>query len=155
MESSPVQATLPWSSRDVARVTWMVGLGALGCGVAWYGASGEASDGDQLPWLTLGVAAAAFTAVGLAAWLLAALRQVRRAARGTAAVVAWEHERHLPVPDAVDAPLESGYWVSAPTMTRYHAAGCQLVHGKPEVEVVNMEGVSQRRLRPCGVCLHV
>lgn len=140
----------------------MVGLGALGTGVSWYGASGEARDGDQIPWLTLGVAATALAALGLVGWLLTALRQVRLASRHVVATVVWEHRLRQSAAQPGDSVVQTigsdaapGAYVTAPTMTRYHRPGCQLVVAKPQVGVTSPGEIAQRGLRSCGVCLDV
>lgn len=152
MQDEGALPQLPWSEKDFTRLTWMTGAGSLALGVAWYGASEQAREADQLRWLALAVVATALAALGTVSWLVTGLRQVRLAARAIGADLAQECGSVLldPVPVA-----DPGSWVSAATMTRYHSSCCQLVQGKEELRELEPNDIVQRRLTPCGVCLDV
>lgn len=152
-ETMPYLLYLPWSARDVTRLTRLTGVGALALGVGWYGASGEAREVDQLRWLTLAIAATALAALGMVGWLVTGFRNVRIAARALSADIglecgAWELDPIAPVSDP-------GTRVSSAVMTRYHFPSCQLVQGKEGLFELQPTDIVQRQLTPCGVCVDV
>jgi hypothetical protein len=54
---------------------------------------------------------------------------------------------------ALGADVSAADLVSAPTMTRYHRAGCSFVAGKPGLVVATAVNHEKIGRRPCGVCL--
>lgn len=147
--------SLPWSTRDVTRLTRLTGAGALALGVGWYGASGEAREVDQLRWLTLAIAATAFAALGMVGWLVNGFRQVRIAARANSADIAKEYMSWAVDPSLGAQVSEPGTRVSSAAMTRYHYPNCQFVQGKEGLSELHTADIVQRQLTPCGVCIDV
>jgi hypothetical protein len=139
----------PWRTGELVRVGVVCAAGLIGVAVAWYGASAQADWPDTLPWASLGAAAVTVAMLGLVAWLMAALRRVRRLRRE---VMPWlEAAVSTPGITATVRTARGADFVTVGGMTRFHRPGCPLVAGKP-VRPLTIEDARISALGPCGVC---
>jgi hypothetical protein len=121
--------------------------------VSYVGASGTPHFSVQAEWLTLGIAGIVVTGVGIAMWLMTALRVVRIRQRlmiDTLLAMAGAMGR---VPDDWDSrgSKATDVLVSGPAMTHFHRRGCQLVAGKAVESVGRVAHVRAGRT-PCEMC---
>jgi hypothetical protein len=135
-----------WQTRDVRRLLITLVVAAVGLGLSWFGTSGTASWSRQMGWLSLGVIAVALAGIGIAQWLLTALRAVRvrqsRIADSIAARLVLDTE------DDADAARPAEL-VTAPKMVHFHRADCPLVARKA---MAPLRPADRDIYRPCGVC---
>lgn len=149
----------PWSMRDILRLAWMVGAGAVGMGVCWYGISGQSSFHDQIGWFVGAVAALALGCFGMVGFLLSGIREVHaetfdlvtriRTERLHEVVGGFDSEFDGDV-DVAPVDVSDGY-VIGPAMTRVHRADCPHVQGKA-VGAISTDDIERLGLSKCGVC---
>lgn len=142
----------PWRRREGVAATILAGLGAVGAGLCWNGASREAAFRDQIGW-TVG----AFLCLGLfvlaaVLWLMAGFRQVRHGVHELQADINMVF-RLEDIPGLVTAAHDepSGLdLVVAPGMHRAHRPDCLLAKGK---QVRALTPAERSEYPPCGMCL--
>lgn len=124
--------------------------------LGWYGVSGAATVGEQLPYVASGSIPGA--ALVVAAAVILARESTQRGAERTDALIAELHAllvEEVPVAPrapAPDASLEHDGRVAMSTSEHYHRADCVLVAGKSGVDAVDTEAVERRHLSACQVC---
>ena len=137
--------------------------GAVLLFLGWYGVSGRASIGEQMPYLASGSIPGA--ALVVAAAVVLASESTQRATQRTDALVAELHtllvvEEEEAVEAApvatvvavVETSREPDAVVALPAGEYYHRAGCALVADKAGVEPVDAAAIDRRRLSACPVC---
>jgi drug/metabolite transporter (DMT)-like permease len=130
--------------------------GAVMLFLGWYGVSGAATVGEQLPFVASGSIPGA--ALVVAAAVVLSRESAQRANRRTDALVAELHallvEEVPPEPTAAVATVGPvlDELVALPGSERYHRADCLLVAGKADVEPVDGTAVAERHLSACDVC---
>ena len=143
--------------------------GAVLLFLGWYGVSGRASIGEQMPYLASGSIPGA--ALVVAAAVVLASESTQRATQRTDALVAELHtllvveeEEEEAAVEAVEAaPVatvvavvetsrEPDAVVALPAGEYYHRAGCALVADKSGVEPLDAAAIDRRRLSACPVC---
>jgi hypothetical protein len=135
----------PWSADQALRVVGLVGAGAVMCVVAWGVASGNASLGDQVGWVSLAVGGLVVAFFGQAAWLLNGRRALG------------ERSMHLlgrpPTRAAARVGVRSSsqQLVGGEGLRWYHRADCPLARGQGWPVVSRAEHEVAGR-QPCGVC---
>jgi len=140
----------PWRAGELVRVGVVAAVGLIGVAVAWYGASAQADWPDTLPWASLGASAVTVAMLGLVAWLMAALRQVRSLRRE---VMPWlETAVSTPSISSTVQTAPGADFVTAGGMTRFHQPGCPLATGKL-VRPLTIEEARASALDSCGVCV--
>lgn len=143
----------PWATHDLVRLIAFVATGAVGCAVAWTGASAHAALRDQTGWIVLGVAAFGVAVVGQSLWL----RQGRRAVAahatrvlGEAAALAPEGWRAATVQAAAVA-AEAELLVAAEGLRRFHRSDCLIAGGRGWSPLPRRTHEAAGRA-PCGIC---
>lgn len=136
--------------------------GAVLLFLGWYGVSGRASIGEQMPYLASGSIPGA--ALVVAAAVVLASESTQRATQRTDALVAELHTLLVVEEAAVEAaPVatvmavvetsrEPDAVVALPAGEYYHRAGCALVADKSGVEPLDAAAIDRRRLSACPVC---
>lgn len=137
--------------------------GAVLLFLGWYGVSGRASIGEQMPYLASGSIPGA--ALVVAAAVVLASESTQRATQRTDALVAELHtllvvEEEAAVEAApvatvmavVETSREPDAVVALPAGEYYHRAGCALVADKSGVEPLDAAAIDRRRLSACPVC---
>ena len=136
--------------------------GAVLLFLGWYGVSGRASIGEQMPYLASGSIPGA--ALVVAAAVVVASESTQRATQRTDALVAELHALLVEEAAAVEAtPVatvvavvetsrEPDAVVALPAGEYYHRAGCALVADKSGVEPLDAAAIDRRRLSACPVC---
>ena len=137
--------------------------GAVLLFLGWYGVSGRASIGEQMPYLASGSIPGA--ALVVAAAVVLASESTQRATQRTDALVAELHtllvEEEAAALEAapvatvvavVETSREPDAVVALPAGEYYHRAGCALVADKSGVEPVDAAAIDRRRLSACPVC---
>ncbi|HWC38886.1 MAG TPA: hypothetical protein VG476_10170 [Acidimicrobiales bacterium] len=164
------------TSRPV--VGWVLtGVGLLAIFLGWFGLSGQALVAKQLPFLISGgIGGIALVAIGavilgtedlrkdsgrldrlekqiaqLHAVLLARADapevSLAEAEQESARHPNGKHDRDLYGPGDDDAEL-----VALPGAATFHRVGCNMVEGKPELEVISEDVVRDEGLKPCRLC---
>lgn len=129
--------------------------GAVMLFLGWWGVSGAATVGEQLPYIASGSIPGATLVVAGA--VLLARESTQNAARRTDELIAQLHALLVEdVPEApaapeTVAPIVDGV-VALAIGEHYHRPDCALVVGKPEVEAVDADGITRRSLAACPVC---
>ena len=136
--------------------------GAVLLFLGWYGVSGRASIGEQMPYLASGSIPGA--ALVVAAAVVLASESTQRTTQRTDALVAELHALRVEEGAAVEAtPVatvvavvetsrEPDAVVALPAGEYYHRAGCALVADKSGVEPLDAAAIDRRRLSACPVC---
>lgn len=136
--------------------------GAVLLFLGWYGVSGRASIGEQMPYLASGSIPGA--ALVVAAAVVLASESTQRTTQRTDALVAELHALLVEEGAAVEAtPVatvvavvetsrEPDAVVALPAGEYYHRAGCALVADKSGVEPLDAAAIDRRRLSACPVC---
>lgn len=144
----------------------MIGLALLFLG--WYGISGKANVGEQLPIL----ASASLPGVGLvvagavliasdrtrrsnerAAAMVEALFQLLTEAAGPAAEASTSAGSASPSAKVADrSGFRPGELVAIAGGTRFHRPECALVDAKRGVGTVDATAIGERNLEPCPIC---
>ena len=136
--------------------------GAVLLFLGWYGVSGRASIGEQMPYLASGSIPGA--ALVVAAAVVLASESTQRTTQRTDALVAELHALLVEEAAAVEAtPVatvvavvetsrEPDAVVALPAGEYYHRAGCALVADKSGVEPLDAAAIDRRRLSACPVC---
>ena len=136
--------------------------GAVLLFLGWYGVSGRASIGEQMPYLASGSIPGA--ALVVAAAVVLASESTQRTTQRTDALVAELHALLVEEGEAVEAaPVatvvavvetsrEPDAVVALPAGEYYHRAGCALVADKSGVEPLDAAAIDRRRLSACPVC---
>ena len=142
---------LPWALPDVQRLI-RITLATLFVVLACFaGARNTAVWDDQLYWLVGAIAAMLVASYSWTLWILTGARALRirqRALDVTARELIAVLRPAAVVGGDVDVQV-IGTFLTAPGMTRYHRAGCQLIRGRATHVV--QAGVGD--LEPCGMCL--
>jgi hypothetical protein len=143
--------SVPWQVPDLLRLYLANISGMLLIVVAWFEASGAASQDAQILWLDVGIVGVIVAGAGNVLWLLTGRRAVGELRRAlTPALMA-----RFSQPTAQAGPAASAadprQLVTGADMTRYHRADCLLVAGK-ELRAAPEETHRARGLRPCQVC---
>jgi len=122
--------------------------------LGWYGVSGRATIGEQVPYLAS--ASIPGAALIVAAAVVLSAESAARATRRTDALIA---DLHAVLVDAVPIDAEASAtapqddtFVVPPGGEHFHRAGCALVVGKPAVELLDVDDVVRRRLSACPIC---
>jgi hypothetical protein len=146
----------PWGGSDLLGLITFAIIGLAALGFAITQARSEVGVEEQELWLDVGIGALTFGAVGNAMFLLQGRRRVAVRLRrllesppGAVVLRAVPTVDESPRPNDQSAP--GGPLVSAPSMTRYHLAGCHLVAGKPVSIETRADHEAASRV-PCGVC---
>lgn len=139
----------PWATPDLVRLIAFVAAGAVGCAVAWTGASAHAELRDQTGWIALGVAAFGLAVVGQSLWL----RSGRRAVAAHAARVLGQAAALGPAGSG-PAPVMAAtvQVVSADGLRRFHRADCPIAAGRGWSPLPRRTHEAAGRT-PCGICL--
>jgi len=146
----------PWATGDLVRLVAFVATGAIGCAVAWTGASAQAELRDQTGWIALGVAAFGLAVVGQSLWL----RQGRRAVAAHAARVLGGSGALVPagagpgavsVTGAASAPGSAEQVVSADGLRRFHRPDCPIAAGRGWSPLPRRTQEAAGRTA-CGIC---
>jgi hypothetical protein len=148
-----MSAPTPWRRSHARWCGAIAAIGVIGQIACWYGASGEVTLRDQLPWAA---GASVFAAVcGLAggAWLGIGFVALRRSR-----VQAFADTRDLfgiPQPSAglvagAEVDPDAGL-VTSPRMTMVHRPSCLAVRGK-SVEPISATDAERAGLHSCGIC---
>ena len=137
--------------------------GAVLLFLGWYGVSGRASIGEQMPYLASGSIPGA--ALVVAAAVVLTSESTQRATQRTDALVAELHtllvEEEAAALEAapvatvvavVETSREPDAVVALPAGEYYHRARCALVADKSGVEPVDAAAIDRRRLSACPVC---
>jgi hypothetical protein len=123
--------------------------------LGWYGVSGRATIGEQVPYLASASIPGAALIVAAAVVLTA--ESSARTTQPTDALVADLHALLVDVSPieaataAVEAPLPDTLVVPRGG-EHFHRADCVLVNGKSGVEVLHAEAIDRRGLSACPVC---
>lgn len=134
-------------------------VGAVLLFLGWYGVSGTATVGEQMPYLVSGSLPGAALIVCAAIVLVG--ESTQRSTNRSDALIAELHE--LLVEDAPDEITtiansttsevgEPGDVVALTTGELYHRSDCALVAGKSGVEVASAGAIDRRRLASCPIC---
>jgi len=140
----------PWVARDLVRLIGFVVVGAVGCAVAWTGASAHAELSDQKGWIALGVTALAVAVAGQWLWL----RQGRRAVAAHATRVLGEAAALAPAgsPAAPVMASEADQLVAADGLNRFHRPDCPIAAGRGWSPLPRRAHEAAGRTA-CGICL--
>jgi hypothetical protein len=142
--------SVPWRLPDLYLGVALAAVGTIFLGVATVGVAGRDDLADQVPWVNLGVGGLIVLCLGCVLWVLAGMRataELRRTVLGRLRATLDAGDRTPPA--AVADTVAGDGFVSAPTMTRYHRAGCQLVAGK---DVAPLDAERNGR-QPCSMCV--
>lgn len=150
--NAPVEPVGPWGRRAALGLAAGVGSGLLLVGLAWWGASGEATLGPQYRWLALGLAGVIVCGAAGSAWVFAGMRAV---GRRIAVAVPVRAEVPTPVLElrlvADGGGADTGSLVAAAGMRYYHRPSCALARGKSAGPAPRAEHLRAGRAA-CGVC---
>ncbi len=130
--------------------------GAVLMFLGWYGVSGTASVGEQLPYLASGSIPGA--ALIVAAAIVLARESGQHTAQRTDALIAEIHALFVEEIPAAAATIEEpltralGACVALPGGELFHKPDCALVFGKADITPVDAASLVDRHLAPCGVC---
>jgi hypothetical protein len=138
----------PWQPADLMNALVIGAIGLCGIGASWFGASGKADWPDALPWVAVGVAGAAVSALAVTSWLLGGVRRVGALRRQ---IVDLLEPRVLAVPRTPGSFVPGSEVVTTDAMTRFHVPTCAMAAGKP-VRALSRRVAEQAGLVPCGVC---
>lgn len=146
----------PWERRHLVRLALWMAVGLVGIGLSWFRISGAGDWHDQLPWIIVAAVAVGLSGLGTAGWLMAASRAVHLEAHDVMSQLRIqqqldEHVSRYVEPELALDPAGPVTYVTGPTMTRVHAAGCALVAGKA-ISPVSVQEIESQRLALCGVC---
>ena len=130
--------------------------GAVLSFLGWYGVSGTATVGEQLPYLASGSIPGA--ALIVAAAIVLARESGQRTEHRTDALIAELHSLLVQETAAsattrlAEPTVPSGALVVVPGGGRYHRAMCALVVGKSGVEEIDAAAAGEQHLLACPVC---
>lgn len=145
LAAEPVKDTqLPWELADLRRLVRVLALSGTGLVVAWVVASGTTDPARQEYAVAAGIVATALAVAGMAGWLLAGMRAVRRLRADELHDVRELLARRSDVPAA---PASPGGRVTGRGMSHHHDPDCLMVRGKP------VRAARGKGLTPCPVCL--
>lgn len=133
------------SNRLVAGVLLVAGFAIVMAG--YFGTSGTRDLDHQVVWLNVGAAGLLVAGFGVVSFLAAGRRAV-----GRRRLTLFGDAPAQPSAAAVVDLASAESLVAAPTMTRYHRAGCSFTDGKGTVPA-SRAAHEQAGRRPCGVCL--
>jgi hypothetical protein len=130
--------------------------GAVMLFLGWWGVSGTATIGEQMPYIASGSLPGVALVVAAAIVLMS--ESTQRSTQRTDALIAELHQllvEDVPV-EATAAPgaisdLPAGI-VALSTGELYHAADCALVVGKPGVQPTSAAAIDERHLAACPIC---
>jgi hypothetical protein len=138
----------PWTRGHFVRLTVIVALAGVLCGLAWNGTSTRITLADQTPWIAVGVAGFLVAAAAQLVWL----RQGRRAVAAYGAQV--QASVATLIHDRVAAPARPGSavgLVAAEGMAHFHRPECPIAAGRPwPPEPRRVHEAAGRT--PCGIC---
>jgi hypothetical protein len=135
---------LPWELADLRRLVRVLALSGTGLVVAWVVASGTTDPARQEYAVAAAVVGTALAVAGMAGWLLAGMRAVRRLRADELQDVQGLLARRSEVPGA---PASPGGRVTGRGMSHHHDPTCLMVRGKA------VRAARGKGLTPCPVCL--
>ena len=148
MSSLPIRPATPlWRRSNQLLAGGLLVLGFAVLIGGYYGTSGTRDLDEQVRWLNVAAAGLLVSGFGVVTFLAAGRRAVGRR-RLTLFGDAPEPDGGSGAADVLDA----GSLVAAPTMTRYHRAGCSFVESK-DVAPASRTAHERAGRRPCGICL--
>ncbi len=142
-------ASSPWTAKQRLVLGALLAIGVIGLTAGYAGTSGRLRVSDQVVWVNVAGAALLVSGAGVVAFLTAGRRAIGRRRLGLFDNVIAGETATVDVASSVSA----AELVAAPTMTKYHRAGCSFVVGKSGVVALTAVGHHQSGRRPCGVCL--
>ncbi len=137
-------------------------VGAAMLFLGWYGVSGTATVGEQLPYLASGSLPGAALVIAAAIVLMG--ESTQRSSSRTESLVS---ELHSLLVEAVSAeitsasesstaaettPMNANETVALASGELFHRGDCLLVSGKPDLEVADAATIDRRHLAACPVC---
>ena len=146
MSDLPSRQPTPWVVPDLFRWFGLLGIGAAGLVVSWWGVSGTTRLSSLVTWVNVGVVAVVVSGLGNMTWLLQGRRAVaerRRRLLSASSLAPSTPEPLMPYGDDVR--------VAVPGATRHHRAGCPAVAGK-RVERKTAAQHERAGRRRCGLC---
>lgn len=142
----------PWARRDALAVALVLLVALVGLAIGWFGVSGTVELNDQTRWLGVGIAALIVGGFGMVVWLLLGLRRVAVLRRAVLTALDRQHPEPGRVTTRTPELTDSQIFGTVSGMRRYHAAGCQLLLGKP-VTFAEAAVHANAGLQPCPICL--
>jgi hypothetical protein len=139
----------PWGAGDAFRLVASSTAAVVVIVAGWVIASGTDTFSRQVLGVGIGSASLLVGGCGFTRWLVAGLRQVRRARRTVIDHLDRTVPRAVAVTVAVDDPTT--VLVAGARMTRAHRKDCRLAVGK-SVRPVTDRDIAARQLTRCGIC---
>ena len=146
MSEPPTRQPTPWVVPDLFRWFGLLGIGAAGLVVSWWGVSGTAKLSGLVTWVNVGVVAVVVSGLGNMTWLLQGRRAVAERRRRLLSASSFAPS----TPDLL-MPYGDDVRVAVPGTTRHHRPGCAAVAGK-RVERKSTAQHERAGRRPCGLC---